>query len=439
KTAFGYVKKFLEEGGRIVSKAEEKRLSLGIVGVKKTTGQHPGGLVIIPEGMDITDFCPVQRPADKTEGDAITTHFDYHKMEDNLLKLDELGHDDPTMLKMLEDMTGVDAKKIPLDDPETMSIFISPKILGLTEDDAIIGKTGSIGISEFGTSFTREMLCDTKPKNFDTLVRLSGFSHGTGVWLDNARDLIMEKKIAVTDTIGCRDDIMLYLISLGMDEKYAFKIMEAVRKGRGITPDEEADMREIGAPQWYIDSCKKIKYLFPKAHAVAYVMLAFRIAWFKVHRPLQFYAAYFYRRSQKDNFDAEFMTSGIETAKKKIIDIKNDPKPTAKDKNLLVTLEAVYEFYLRGFSFTGIDIYKSDATKFLIEDEKSLRPPFISIAGIGETAALEITSIKNSGESFVSIEDMTRSIPKLGLAGIETLKSLGVFGDLPENSQMCLF
>ena len=443
KTAYGYVKKYLEERGKTVTKAEETRLALGCVGVKRTTGQHPGGLVIVPQDMDVTDFCPVQHPADDPNSDIITTHFEYHCMEDNLLKLDELGHDDPTMIRMLEDMTGVDAKQIPLDDPETMGIFKSPAPLGLPDDDPIIGKTGSIGIPEFGTGFTRQMLVDTQPEGFDILVRLSGFSHGTDVWLGNAQDLITSGTASVKETVGCRDDIMLYLISKGMEPKMAFKIMEAVRKGKvkkgGFSEGWEEKMHELDVPQWYIDSLAKIAYLFPKAHAVAYVMMAFRIAYFKVHYPQAFYAAYFYRRSQKDGFDAEIMTRGIETVRKKINEIENNPAATAKEQDLLTTLYAVYEFYLRGFSFAPIDLYESDALKFLPVGETKLRPPFVSISGLGETAANDLAAAKSRGVQFVSMEDVSAACPKVSQTHMEVLKALGALGDLPEESQMSLF
>ena len=442
KTAYGYVKKYLEKTGRVVTKAEESRLALGCVGVKRTTGQHPGGLVVIPQDMEIVDFCPAQHPADDAEGGIVTTHFDYHCMEDNLLKLDELGHDDPTMIKMLEDMTGVDAKEIPLDDKETMGIFSSAAPLGLEGGDKIIGNTGTIGIPEFGTGFTRQMLCDTKPDKFDILVRLSGFSHGTDVWLGNAKDLILSKTATVTETIGCRDDIMLYLISKGMDEKRAFKFMEAVRKGaihKGKSwPDGIVEeMKEHGVPDWYIESCRKIQYLFPKAHAVAYVMMAFRIAWFKVHRPLAFYSAYFYRRSQKDGFDAEFMTRGIETVKAKIMEIRNNPDASAKEEDLLTTLEACYEFYKRGFEFSGVDLYRSDAVKFKIDGNK-LIPPFVAVSGLGETAAKDLAEVRDRME-FISIEDITNYCSKISKAHIEQLKKLGALGDLPDTGQITLF
>ena len=436
KTAFGYVKKYMQERGKTASKAEEARLASGCVGVRRTTGQHPGGLVVIPQENEIWDFCPVQHPADDPNSDQITTHFEYHSMEENLLKLDMLGHDDPTMIRMMEDMTGVDAKTIPLDDKDTMSIFTSSKVLGY-ENDKILGPTGAVAIPEFNTRFTRGMLMDTMPTRFDTLCRLSGFSHGTDVWLGNAKDLITSKTATVDSTIGCRDDIMIYLISCGMPEKRSFKIMEAVRKGRGLPPGAEEEMVEAGVPDWYIGSCKKIKYLFPKAHAVAYVMMAFRIAWFKVHHPLPFYAAYFYRRSQKGGFDAALMTGGMEAVIANIDAIDNNEDATAKDEDLLTTLEVVYEFYLRGFEFAPISLYESHATKFLIKDGKIL-PPFVAISGLGENAAWDLMEGRE-GKSFLSIEEVQLACPKVSKTHIQMLKDAGAFGDLPDTSQVSFF
>ena len=436
KTAYGYAKKYLAERNKTVPKAEENRLALGCVNVKRTTGQHPGGLVVIPQENEIWDFCPVQHPADDKDSEWITTHFEYHSMEENLLKLDMLGHDDPTMIRMLEDMTGVDAQKIPLDDQDTMSIFTSSKVLGY-ENDPILGPVGSVAIPEFGTGFTRGMLQETQPTKFDTLIRLSGFSHGTDVWLGNARDLILSKTASVNDAIGCRDDIMLYLIKCGMPEKRSFKIMEAVRKGRGLPDGAEEEMKAAGVPEWYIGSCKKIKYLFPKAHATAYVMMAFRIAWFKVHEPLAFYAAYFYRRSQKGGFDEGMMCHGIELVKKKLQEIKEDEDSSAKDDDLFTTLEVCYEFYLRGFTFAPIDIYHSHATKFQIEDGQ-LRPPFVAVAGLGETAAWDLMNARE-GREFLSVEEFADACPKVSKTLIDQLQSAGAFGDLPLTSQLTLF
>ena len=444
KTAYGYVKKYLEERGIKVTKVEENRLAKGLVGVKRTTGQHPGGLVVIPQDMDVTDFCPVQHPADDPKSGIITTHFEYHCMESNLLKLDELGHDDPTMIRMLEDATGVNAREILLSDPDTMKIFTTPTVLGLPDDDDIIGKTGSIGIPEFGTGFTRQMLVDTQPTQFDTLVRLSGFSHGTDVWAGNIRDLIVNGIATVNETVGCRDDIMLYLIQKGMEPSLAFKTMEAVRKGKvkksGEFPgDAEAQMRALDVPEWYIESCRKIAYLFPKAHAVAYVMMAFRIAWFKVHEPLAFYSAYFYRRSQKNSFDAEMMTAGLDEVRRKIYDLRQKEDATANEDSILTTLESVYEFYMRGFEFAPIDLYESSATKFKITEDGKLRPPFVAIAGLGETAAEDLENCAKPGHTYISIEEVSAACPKVSTTHLEILRRMGAFGEMPESSQINLF
>ena len=436
KTAFGYVKKYLQERSKTASRAEEARLAAGCVGVRRTTGQHPGGLVVIPQENEIWDFCPVQHPADDPNSDQITTHFEYHSMEENLLKLDMLGHDDPTMIRMMEDMTGVDAKTIPLDDKGTMSIFTSSKILGY-ENDKLLGPTGAVGVPEFNTRFTRGVLLDTMPEKFDFLVRICGYTHGTDVWLGNAKDLINSKTATVDQTIGARDDIMLYLISCGMPDKRAFKIMESVRKGKGLPPGAEEEMVAAGVPDWYIGSCKKIKYLFPKAHAVAYCMMAFRIAWFKVYHPLAFYAAYFYRRSQKGGFDAALMTGGLDAVLANIDAIDNNEDATAKDEDLLTTLEVVYEFYLRGFEFAPISLYESHATKFLIQDGKIL-PPFVSISGLGENAAIDIMN-GCKGKKFLSIEEFSLACPKASKTHIQMLKDAGAFGDLPDTSQVSFF
>ncbi len=438
KTAFGYVLKYLEERGKTVSKAEENRLALGCTGVKRTTGQHPGGMVVIPQDKEIYDFCPVQHPADDPNTDIITTHFEYHSMESNLLKLDMLGHDDPTMIRMLEDLTGVNARTdIPLDDPDTMSIFQSSKVLGY-ENDKILGPTGGTAIPEFGTTFVRGMLEDTQPDQFDTLVRLSGFSHGTDVWLGNAKDLITSGTAKVNEAIGCRDDIMLFLISKGMEPKRSFKIMEAVRKGRGLPDGAEEEMTEHGVPDWYIESCKKIAYLFPKAHAVAYVMMAFRIAWFKVHRPLAFYAAYFSIRAKA--FDEAFMCRGMDVCQQKMRQIiAKDKDATAVEQDMLTTLEVCYEFYLRGFTFQHLDIYKSQAILFQVDEEnKALIPPFVSVAGLGETAAISLAE-QREGKEFISIEEVAAACPKVSKTHIELLKEAGAFGDLPDTSQLNLF
>ena len=444
KTAYGYVKKYCEERGITISKAEETRLALGCTGVKRTTGQHPGGMVVIPQDKEIYDFCPVQHPADDKDSDIITTHFEYHSMESNLLKLDMLGHDDPSMIRMLQDLTGVDPQKIPLDDPGTMSLFTGSKALGY-ENDPILGPTGAVAIPEFNTRFTRGVLEETQPVQVDTLLRISGFTHGTDVWLGNARDLILSGTANASQCVGCRDDIMIYLIAKGFEPKRAFKIMEAVRKGRGLPDGAEQEMIDHEVPDWYIDSCKKIKYLFPKAHAVAYVMMALRIAWFKVHRPLAFYATFFSIRAKA--FDATVMCQGMERCMAKMREIQaksqfkeKDKRPTAVEEDMLVTLEVVYEFYLRGFSFERMDIFRSEATRFVPDEEKkTLLPPFVAVPGLGESAAFDLASARKERQDFISIEEIAAACPKASKTHIEQLKEMGAFGTLPDTSQISLF
>jgi len=438
KTAFGFVKKYLEENGIQSGAAEIDRLTAGRGGGRRAAGGGPAGLVVVPDDLEIEDFCPVQHPADAEDSDTITTHFEYHCMEDNLLKLDMLGHDDPTMIRMLEDLTGVNARTIPLDDPDTMSIFTSSKVLGFENDD-LLGPTGAVAIPEFNTRFTRQMLIDTQPKDFNTLVRLSGFSHGTDVWLGNARELIVSGTASVLETVGCRDDIMLYLISMGLDPKMSFKIMEAVRKGKvkkgGFQDGWVEAMQEHDVPEWYIESLAKIGYLFPKAHAVAYVMMAFRIAWFKVHEPLAFYATFFTVRAKA--FDAEYCCAGLDAVKRKIREIENNKDASAVEQDLMTTLEVCYEFYRRGFHFDTIDIYRSDATKFTVT-EGGLLPPFISVHGLGEAAALD-TVEKRRGKEFISVEEFSMCCNKLSKTHIEQLRALGAFAGMADTSQLTLF
>ena len=448
KTAIGYVRKYLEQVGRYnVPYAEVLRLARGCMGVKRTTGQHPGGMVVIPQDKEIYDFCPVQHPADDKDSDIITTHFEYHSMESNLLKLDMLGHDDPSMIRMLQDLTGVDPQKIPLDDPDTMSLFTTSEKLGFT-DDPILGPTGAVAIPEFNTKFTRGVLEETQPTQVDTLLRISGFTHGTDVWLGNARDLILSGTASTGQCVGCRDDIMLYLISRGMDAKLSFKIMESVRKGKvkkgGFQEGWVETMQDHEVPQWYIDSLAKIAYLFPKAHAVAYVMMALRIAWFKVHRPLAFYAAYFSIRAKA--FDEKYMCRGMDVVKQKMKEISDKKnakskadRPTAVEEDMLVTLEVCYEFYLRGLNFTRMDISRSHAVNFLVDEErKALIPPFTSIAGLGETVGWDIME-KRQGKEFMSIEEFSLACTKVSATHLQQLKEAGAFGDLPDSSQLSLF
>ena len=434
KTAFGFVKKYLEERGKAVSKTEQNRMTVGCTGIKRTTGQHPGGVMIVPMEKEIYDFTPVQHPADDKDSDIITTHFDYHSIHDNILKLDLLGHDDPTIIRMLEDMTGINAREIPLDDPETMSIFTSIQALGIDEDP-ILGVTGATAIPEFGTKFVRGMLVDTQPTTFDELVRISGLSHGTDVWLNNAQTLVQEGTATLKEAICCRDDIMLYLISKNLESKLSFTIMESVRKGKGLKPEWEEEMRAHDVPEWYIDSCKKIKYMFPKAHAVAYVMMAFRIAWFKVHEPRAFYAAYFSIRAKA--FDASVMIHGDELVLSQMDTLSKKEKMTAAEKDMLVTLEVCHEFYRRGFVFDPIDLYESHSTKFLIT-EHGLRPPFTAIPGLGEVAACSIIDERQKSK-FLSMDEIQMRCNKVSKAVIELLSQNGALGDLPKSSQMSFF
>ena len=435
KTAYGYVKKYYEERHIPINNAETTRIALGCTGVKRTSGQHPGGIIVVPIGYEIYEFCPVQHPADDPDSDIITTHFDYHSIDQNLLKLDILGHDDPTMIRMLQDITGVDPQKIPLDDKETMSIFSSTKALGVTPEQ-IHSEVGTFGVPEFGTKFVRGMLVDTKPTMFEELLRISGLSHGTDVWLNNAQTLIEDGTIKLEEAICTRDDIMLYLIKKGLPPKPSFKIMESVRKGRGLSEEQEQLMRENNVPDWYIASCKKIKYMFPKAHAAAYVTMAFRIAWFKVHIPLAYYASFYSIRA--DEFDSDSMIYGKEKVINKMreIDLQGNNAST-KDKNMYSILELVLEMYERGYSFLPIDLYKSDAKKFLIEDGM-IRPPLNSVGGLGTVAAENIQRAREEGGNFMSIEEL-KLRAGIGKSTVELLKNANCLKGMTESNQMSLF
>ena len=440
KTAFGYVKKYFEERNIPINRAETQRLAAGCTGIKRTTGQHPGGIIVVPKGREIYEFCPVQHPADDPNSDIITTHFDYHSIDQNLLKLDILGHDDPTVIRMLQDLTGKDPTKVPLDDKETMSIFSSTKALGVSPEQ-IHSEVGSFGIPEFGTKFVRGMLVDTKPTTFDELIRISGLSHGTDVWLGNAQTLIDQGIVTLQDAICCRDDIMIYLIKKGVPPNHAFKIMETVRKGKALKDpakweEYKAMMKENDVPEWYIKSCEKIKYMFPKAHAAAYVTNAFRIAWFKVHMPLAYYAAFFSIRG-KDDFDSDCMIFGEEKVKNKMkeIDLLGN-NATQKDKTMYPILELVLEMYERGFNFLPMDLYESDATKFKIQDG-ALRPPLNSIPGLGTVAALGIAEARKEGK-FMSIDDL-KIRAKVGNSVTDVLKNYGCLKGMSQSNQMSLF
>jgi DNA polymerase-3 subunit alpha (Gram-positive type) len=434
RTAYGFVKGHAEDNALILRKAEITRLASGCTGVKRTTGQHPGGQIVVPSDMEIYDFTPIQKPANDMDTDTLTTHFDFHSIHDNLLKLDILGHDDPTSIRMLQDITGIDPKEIPLDDPQTMGIFSSVEPLGVTEEEIGV-KIGTLGIPEFGTNFVRGMLRETLPTTFAELVRISGLSHGTDVWLNNAQDFIKAGVAELSEVISVRDDIMNYLIHKGIEPSEAFWMMEHVRKGKGLTEEEEKVMKEHNVPDWYIESCKRIKYMFPKAHAAAYVMMAFRIAYFKVHYPEAFYNTYFTIKA--DDFDAQIVLQGREFVEKKIQEIKmkgNDA--TAKDKNTLTVLEIVVEAMARGIKFTQIDVYKSKAKEFQITKE-GLLPPFISLQGLGQSAAENLVKSREEGE-FTSIEDLSN---RAGLSKtvIEVMKEHGSLDGWPETNQLSLF
>ena len=440
KTAFGYVKGYYEDRNIPISKAEIARQAKGCTGIKRTTGQHPGGIIVVPKGREIFEFSPVQHPADDPNSDIITTHFDYHSIDQNLLKLDILGHDDPTVIRMLYDITGIDPTKVPLDDKETMSIFCSTDALGV-KPEQINSEVGSFGVPEFGTKFVRGMLVDTKPTTFDELIRISGLSHGTDVWLNNAQELIENGTVTLKDAICCRDDIMIYLIKKGVPKDASFKIMETVRKGKALKDPEKwaeykALMKEHDVPDWYIESCEKIKYMFPKAHAAAYVTNAFRIAWFKVHKPMAYYAAFFSIRGA-DDFDSECMIYGKEKVKNKMkeIDLMGN-NATQKDKAMYPILELVLEMYERGIKFLPIDLYRSHYKNFIVEED-GIRPPLKSIAGLGGIAAEGIYNAAKE-EKIMSIDDL-RIRAKIGDSVITMLKSFGCLDGLPESNQISLF
>ncbi len=434
KTAFGFVKKYLESKGMELPHAEMDRLVAGCTGIKRTTGQHPGGLIILPDGMSIYDFTPVQHPADDPGSDIITTHFDYHSIHDNLLKFDMLGHDDPTMLRHLYDLTGVDPQKVPMDDKQTMKIFTDISPLNIKTDD-ILEQTGAAAIPEFGTKFVRGILMETKPTTLDGLIRISGLSHGTNVWLNNAQELVQNGTADLSQIISARDDITSYLVSKGLDPQYAFNISEAVRKGKGLKPDWEAKMLENDVPAWYVESCKKIAYLYPKAHATAYVMNGFRIAYYKVHYPLAFYSAYFTIRAGA--FDAEIMAAGDDVVRKKYYELKELPKKKALEEDMMSTLEIVHEFYKRGFSFEPVDIMRSELSSFKISGN-SLILPFTSLKGVGETAARSIVREREK-EPFISAEDIVARCEKTGWSVIDVLERAGALKSLPRTAQMTLF
>lgn len=435
KTAFGYVKNYYEERGQHKRYCEINRIVAGCTGVRRTTGQHPGGIIVLPKGEEIEKFTPVQHPANDETSDIITTHFDYHSIDGNLLKLDILGHDDPTMIRMLEDLTGLDAKEVPLDQKDVMSLFAGTEALGIKPEDIGGCKLGCLGVPEFGTDFAMQMLIDTKPKYFSDLVRIAGLAHGTDVWLGNAQTLIQEGKATISTAICTRDDIMIYLISMGVESSLAFTIMESVRKGKGLRPEWEATMIEHNVPDWYIWSCKKIKYMFPKAHAAAYVMMAYRIAWFKVFQPLAYYAAFFSIRATA--FSYETMCMGRERLEFYLAELrKKGDSATKKEQDSIRDMRIVQEMYARGLEFTPIDLYKAKAHRFQIIDGK-LMPSLDSIEGLGEKAADAVVEAAAQGK-FLSKDDF-RDRTKVSKTVIDLMDDLNLFGDIPQSNQMSLF
>ena len=441
KTAFGFVKNYYEEHGSRKRKCEIERIVEGCTGIRRSTGQHPGGIIVLPHGENINSFTPVQHPANDMTTDIITTHFDYHSIDHNLLKLDILGHDDPTMIKMLEELveqlTGkpFKATEIPLDDPGVMQLFADTGSLGIKPSDIGGCPVGCLGIPEFGTDFVIQMVVDTKPKTLSDLIRISGLSHGTDVWLNNAQTLIQEGKATISTAICTRDDIMTYLINTGMESELSFTIMESVRKGKGLKTEWEDAMKAAGVPDWYIWSCKKIKYMFPKAHAAAYVMMAYRIAYCKVNYPLAYYAAYFSIRASA--FSYELMCQGKEKLEFYLRDYKNrSDSLSKKDQDTLKDMRIVQEMYARGYEFLPLDIYRAKATKFQIIDGK-LMPPLSSIEGMGDKAAEAVEMAAEDGP-YLSRDDF-RQRTKVSKTVIDFMADLGMFGDLPETNQLSLF
>ncbi len=434
KTAYGYVKKYFEERNQEVHRYEIERLAQGLTGIKRTSGQHPGGIMVVPRDHDIHEFCPVQYPANDVNSDVITTHFDYHSISGRLLKLDILGHDVPTIIKQLEELTGVNVFDISLDDKGTMEIFHSTDSLNIVDETYSLD-IGSLGIPEFGTKFVRQMLRDTDPRTFSDLVRISGLSHGTDVWVNNAQDLVRNNVVTIKDVIATRDDIMNYLLMQGLEPLTSFKIMEKVRKGKGLTEEDIADMKAKNVPDWYINSCQTIQYMFPKAHAVAYVMMSVRIAYFKVHHPLAFYATYF--SIKVDDFDAELICKGKSEVRAKMKELEGIEKPTKKELDLAGILEIADEFYSRGFEFKKVNLLESDAEKFKISDNKIL-PPFLALQGVGASAAINIQEVRKTITDFLSIEDF-QSKTKVSKTVIEAMKTHGCFDGMPDDNQLSLF
>ena len=429
------MKRYCEERELVLSDAEMNRLALGCVGIKRTTGQHPAGMVVLPKEYEIQQFVAIQHPANDMESTVVTTHYDFGSMHDVLVKLDVLGHDDPTMIRMLMDLTGIDAQKLPLTDPKVISLFSGTEALGVTPEQ-IGSNTGTFGVPEFGTRFVRQMLEETRPTTMEELIRISGLSHGTDVWIGNAQEVIRAGHAPLASCICTRDDIMNALMDYGVAPKMSFDTMESVRKGKGLKPEMEAAMREHNVPEWFIDSCKKIKYMFPKGHAVAYVTMALRIAWYKVYRPAAYYCAYYTVRA--DCFDALVLAGSLEAVRSRYKEMESrDKELTQKDKDLMVIMELVIEMNCRGIRFAPIDLNESDAMNFQLVSDTLIRMPFNALPGMGEAAARGIVEARNEAP-FISVEDL-RTRAKLSLSLIDLLREGGCLGALPETNQTTLF
>ena len=437
KTAYGFVMKYLEGKGISLNRAEVNRLTSRCVGVRRTTGQHPGGIVVVPKEYQIYDFCPVQHPADDPNSDIVTTHFTFEYLHDTLLKLDELGHDMPTKYKYLEKYSDTSVMDVPMNDRSIYDLFLSTRSLGVSPDDLAGVPLGTLGLPELGTKFVIKMLQESRPQSFADLLQISGLSHGTDVWTNNAQDLIKNGTCTISNVIGTRDSIMLALIRYGVEKSHAFKIMEMVRKGKGLTPEYEAEMRAANVPDWYIASCKKIKYMFPKAHAVAYLMSAIRLMWYKIYKPQAFYAVYFTVRGDDIDYEAAIGGAAVARAHMEAVKRRLKEEKNAKDEDVLVSLQLVNEMLSRGYEFLPIELGKSRGSKYVVEDDK-VRLPFSALKGLGGAAAEALERVTIHGEEYISVEELQQA-SGVGSSILDRLRQVGALGDLPESSQVSFF